>query len=164
MGLQPGDIVTEAGAIKVQHMGALMFWFNKMEIGKKVYFSINRDGHESIKSGVIMPRPYERSTSENEDIYDAYNISSGTIRTIVNKPPGLKKGPVILFIQDYTCHSVDMAGREYHPYLILADEFVKQGFVFVRIEKLGLGDSKTELSCYKSGFNEEGKIFSAGME
>lgn len=164
MGLEPGDVILKVGGIKIQHMGALMYWFEKMQFGGNVYFSINRDGQDLLKSAVILARPFETSRLENEVIYDAFRMESGLIRTIVNRPPGINKGPAILFIQDYTCHSIDMAGRDYHPYLKLADEFVKQGFVFIRVEKLGLGDSKTDIPCFESGYKEEGKVFAAGMK
>ncbi len=154
MGLKPGDIIMEIGGIKVQHMGALMYWFEQTDPGKNVYLTILRDGEKLYVQASKAPKPYEQDV-----VYDHFEIKEGRIRTLINRPKGVDSAPAILFIQDYTCHSVDMAGRDYYPIKKLAEDFAREGYVFVRVENMGLGDSQTDLHCYQIGYKQEGRVF-----
>ncbi len=161
MGIRPGDIIKEFGAIQVPHMGALLFWLNKKKVGDRIMILVERDGKTEYLRGVLSPKPYEESKGI---AYDAFTYKDGTIRTIINRPNTTEKVPAVLFIQEYHCSTMDFAGKDYEFIPRIAAQFADAGFAFIRIEKPGVGDSRTEGKCHEIGFKEEGKMYEEAMK
>jgi hypothetical protein len=161
MGLRPKDIIKKFGAIEVPHMGALLYWLDKKKIGDPFILMVERNGKIELLRGKIQPKPYEAGKSV---FYDEFKWEDGGIRTIVNRPAIKDKVPAVLFIQDYTCGSIDYAGRSYEIIPRMAAQFAEAGMAFIRVEKPGVGDSQTGESCHQIGFKQEGKMYKQAMK
>ncbi|MEO8516253.1 MAG: alpha/beta hydrolase, partial [Flavobacterium sp.] len=66
-------------------------------------------------------------------------FKNGYLRTLTRKPKGKVNVPCILLIPGYGCGSIENYSKSYNGKLI--DEWLKNGFAVVTIEKSGMGDS-----------------------
>lgn len=73
------------------------------------------------------------------------------------------KLPAMLFIPGYTCSSIDNLSED-HPYKRFIDAYIKAGFVTLRIEKSGLGDSDQTPPCETCDLYEEIENFEVGLK
>lgn len=109
-----------------------------------------------------VARAYE--TDDNATvIYTEANYKNGELRVIINKPFGGVKMPAMLFIPGYTCSSIDEL-RSDHPYKRIIDAYVDAGYVTLRIEKSGLGDSKNTPPCESCDLIDEIENFEVGLK
>jgi uncharacterized protein len=112
-----------------------------------------------VSAKAIM-KPLE--TSDIADIsYDWVKFKDGYLRTIAKKPKGKENVPCILLIPGYGCGSIENYSKGYNGKLI--DQWIKNGFAVVTIEKSGLGDSfgcepctevdiKTDIESFDLGY------------
>lgn len=96
-------------------------------------------------------------------IYDEASYKSGKLRVIINKPFRENKMPAMLFIPGYTCSSIDELSNN-HPYKRIIDAYVDAGYVTLRIEKSGLGDSKNTPPCESCDLLDEIENFEVGLK
>ncbi|TVQ71110.1 MAG: hypothetical protein EA363_06565 [Balneolaceae bacterium] len=82
---------------------------------------------------------------------------------IINKPAGEEPMPALLLIPGYTCASIEHL-RETHPYRRLIDAYVDAGYVTLRIEKSGLGDSWNTPECASTDLHDEIESFEQGLK
>ena len=71
--------------------------------------------------------------------------------------------PAMLFIPGYTCSSIDELPN-FHPYKRIVDAYVDAGYVTLRIEKSGLGDSKSTPPCESCDLLDEIENFEVGLK
>jgi pimeloyl-ACP methyl ester carboxylesterase len=110
----------------------------------------------------VIGRPFE--TDDNaEVIYDQAPYRNGLLRVIVNKPRKEGKMPAMLFIPGYTCSSIDNLKSD-NPYKRIVDAYVDAGYVTLRIEKSGLGDSKNTPPCQSCDLKDEVENFEVGLK
>ncbi|HAD34060.1 MAG TPA: hypothetical protein DCF44_06115, partial [Chitinophagaceae bacterium] len=115
----------------------------------------------TLKANVVA-RPYE--TDDNATvIYDEAIYKGGQLRVIINKPFKENKMPAMLFIPGYTCSSIDELTND-HPYKRIVDAYVDAGYVTLRIEKSGLGDSKNTPPCESCDLLDEIENFEVGLK
>jgi len=88
---------------------------------------------------------------------------NGYIRVIIDKPRTNKPLPAILFIQGYTCGSLDNV-NSMHPYIQLIKGLAEKGYVVKRVEKPGEGDCFNLPACEDIDFHTEVNAFAAGLE
>jgi photosystem II stability/assembly factor-like uncharacterized protein/dienelactone hydrolase len=91
--------------------------------------------------------------------YTSVQYDDGQLNAIISKPKGVSsKLPAVLFIQGYTCtEMVDMPNT--HPYKKLCDELSAKGFVVMRVEKPGMGNSLNTPACDEIDYPQELKAF-----
>ncbi len=79
--------------------------------------------------------------------YTSINYNEGKLNAIISKPKYVtKKLPAILFIQGYTCtEMIDMPSS--HPYKKLCDDLSNKGYLVMRVEKPGMGNSINTPAC-----------------
>lgn len=94
---------------------------------------------------------------------DAYEILYGSVRVagelqrvIVTKPPGAGPKPALLFIGGMGCYSLDFSGTgpKADAYERIIDFITRLGFVTMRVEKTGMGDSQGT-ACENQDFHRE---------
>lgn len=122
---------------------------------------MNIDGIRTF-SGNLHAKPFEKS-GHSEVIYDQAKYKDGLLRVIINKPRKKGKLPAMLFIPGYTCSSIDNL-TDNHPYKRIIDAYSKAGFVTLRIEKSGLGDSQNTPLCSEGDLYDEIENFEVGLK
>ena len=127
----------------------------------KVIVQFVRNNNLRHVSGKAVVKPYE--TSETADIiYDWVKFRDGYLRTITWKPKGKTNLPAILLIPGYGCGSIENYSKSYNGKLI--EEWVKNGFAVVTIEKSGLGDSFNCAPCSEADLVTDIESFDAGYK
>lgn len=164
-GLKPGDIVVASNSESVKMPGAFAASVSKLREGDKLRVDFIRDGESKSIDVTLKARPKETGTDSYDVIYGSVSIPAGRLRTIMTRPkqqPGAeaKKLPALMLIQGVGGYSVEIRPGAY-GYAPMIEAFSKAGFVTMRIEKPGQGDSEggptsevdfdTELAGYLAG-------------
>lgn len=161
-GLKSGDILIAINGKKLTRMPVLFGISQKLREGDKLQLEIVRDGKKKSLKCMAVGRPFE--TSEfGEVIYDEVPFQGGILRTIINKPKQPGKRPTILFVPGYPCASYD-GMSPIHPYRKLLDDFIKKGYVVMRVEKPGMGDGEFPKPCVELDIETENAAFEAGYQ
>jgi pimeloyl-ACP methyl ester carboxylesterase len=164
--LQKGDIIQNINGKAtptVELYGAVA---SQIRTNDKVTIQYLRGSKMTEASTKAIMKPLE--TSDIADIkYDWVKFKNGYLRTITKKPKGKEKVPCILFIPGYGCGSIENYPKNFNGKLI--DEWIKNGFAVVTIEKSGLGDSfgcepctevdiKTDIESFDLGYQYMEKL------
>ena len=123
--------------------------------GTKLKIQILR-GQDTLDCEVIGdPFPFEQVEGVHFD-YGSFVSSLGDhLRTIISRPDKSEsKLPAILFIQWLSCDAIDADPLYNDGNIQLIHDLSKAGYLVMRTEKPGVGDSKGR-SCAKYGFNDE---------
>jgi uncharacterized protein len=157
-GIRAGDVVLTVDGTKVDTPRELIALIAPMPAGRKVEITLQRGGQQVALTVSLKERPRDRGTSF-EVLYH-YVVSGGArIRTIVSRPTAPGRHPVLFFIPGMGPVSLDepLSGPSAESRILNA--FAEAGYVTVRVEKPGIGDSEggpytdvdfeTELDTYR---------------
>lgn len=161
MGLKQKDVIVSMNSKPIAQINDLMQAMNGQKAGDAVEIGILREGKSKTLKGKFQPKELETSPV-SDVLYDDAPYKQGRLRVIVNKPYGKERYPAMLFIPGYTCTSIDNL-PDYHPYKRVIDAYVKAGFVTLRIEKSGQGDSENTPDCESCDLYDEIENFRVGL-
>lgn len=156
------DVIKEVNKIVITDFPSLVNIISTKRDGDEAEFTVFRKGKSIKLSGKFIGRPFETS-SFSDVIYDQAEFQDGLLRVIINRPKIVGKLPAMLFIPGYTCGSIDNL-PDNHPYKRMIDAYVKAGFVTLRIEKSGLGDSQNTPACESCNLLDEIHNFEVGLK
>lgn len=140
-GIQAGDIPRELDHQAVVGSADFVLRIGRHLAGDSVAILVTRDGQQIEKTVVLGARPFE--TSADADIlYGSVTADGARRRTIVTRPKGVGRFPAVLLIGGLGCYSLDGTLRETSGYGPILAGLVKKGFVTMRVEKTGQGDSE----------------------
>jgi photosystem II stability/assembly factor-like uncharacterized protein/dienelactone hydrolase len=160
--LQERDLILKIGNSMFSSTEEFIRLFMEYSPDQEVKLSVLRGKKSIVLKAKAVARPYE--TDDNATvIYDEANYKGGQLRVIINKPFIENKMPAMLFIPGYTCSSIDGLTND-HPYKRIVDAYVDAGYVTLRIEKSGLGDSKNTPPCEDCDLLDEIENFEAGLK
>lgn len=161
MGIEPDDLILAVEDIEVNSPAELIARIGRYRAGDRVRVTTMRKGEPIQRTGNLLPLPYE-SSPQGEVIYDEVAFDGGHIRTIIHKPEGPGKFPALFLIPGYDCSSIDRM----HPdnvYKKILDGMVEKGYVIVKTEKAGVGDSRNNRDCSQYNLFEEVELFAASF-
>lgn len=161
LNLKVGDRLDALNGTAITQVDDLYAVIDRSAAGDRVEVTVLRDGQSRTESGSFVGRPLETSTL-SDVVYDAAPYKDGLLRVIINKPRIEGKHPAMLFIPGYTCSSIDNLTDD-HPYKRIVDAFAAEGYVTLRIEKSGLGDSRNTPKCESCDLLDEVENFEAGL-
>jgi photosystem II stability/assembly factor-like uncharacterized protein/dienelactone hydrolase len=160
--LQEKDVILKIGNASFASTDDFINEFLKYAPEQEVQLIVLREKKKLVLKAKAVARPYE--TDDNATvIYDEANYKAGQLRVIINKPFKETKMPAMLFIPGYTCSSIDELPN-FHPYKRIVDAYVDAGYVTLRIEKSGLGDSKNTPPCESCDLLDEIENFEVGLK
>jgi photosystem II stability/assembly factor-like uncharacterized protein/dienelactone hydrolase len=160
--LQEEDLILKIGNSTFTSTDEFIRLFTGYSPGQEVQLTVLRGKKQLVLKAKAVARPYE--TDDNATvIYDEANYKGGQLRVIINKPFKEAKMPAMLFIPGYTCSSIDELPPS-HPYKRIVDAFVDAGYITLRIEKSGLGDSKNTPPCESCDLLDEIENFEVGLK
>jgi photosystem II stability/assembly factor-like uncharacterized protein/pimeloyl-ACP methyl ester carboxylesterase len=160
--LEKDDIITKIGTATFKSTDEFLKLFMAYPINSPIQLTVYRQGKPIMLNATVVPRPYE--TDDNATVlYDQAPYKGGLLRVIINKPFKEEKMPAMLFIPGYTCSSIDELTKD-HPYKRIVDAYVDAGYVTLRIEKSGLGDSKNTSPCESCDLLDEVANFEVGLK
>jgi pimeloyl-ACP methyl ester carboxylesterase len=161
-GLQVNDILTKINDNPINQPADVAHNMTKWFENDPISFQIIREGKTLTIPSKVKGRNRE-TTTKGSILYDRIPFRGGQLSVIINKPEGNGKFPAVLFIPGYTCSSVDGLTPD-HPYGHIVNAFHQAGFVVVRVEKSGLGDSQNTPDCSTTTLMDEVASFTAGFQ
>ncbi|MBM6498437.1 alpha/beta fold hydrolase [Flavobacterium macrobrachii] len=160
--LQEKDLIVKIGNSTFASTDEFTQKFLTYSPNQEVQLTVLRGKKKLVLKAKAVARPYE--TDDNATvIYDEVAYKGGQLRVIINKPFKENKMPAMLFIPEYTCSSIDDLPT-YHPYKRIVDAYVDAGYVTLRVEKSGLGDSKNTPPCESCDLLDEIENFEVGLK
>lgn len=161
-GLKKKDVILEVNQEKVKDVPQFIAIIKKFEVGQKVSLLVWRDKKKKKIKLKVKELPREESPYR-DTFYESISFEKNISRVIITKPKKQKvKYPAVLLIQGINCGSVD------YPFgkgalLPFVDSLTDKGFVTIRVEKTGIGDSKGQ-PCLESNFDTELNTFREGLK
>ena len=162
LGVTPDDILLTLNDEPVRTLAEFERIWSRIEVDQPIILRIDRDGKQILLTGKTMARPYE-TDSYGEVLYDQVAFRGGQLRVIINKPQEEGPRPAVLFIPGYTCSSVDNLSDS-NPYGRVIRAFSKAGYVVLRVEKSGIGDSQNTPACDSIDLYDEIDSFAQGLK
>lgn len=161
-GFQVNDVMIRVAGQRVTDIQSGFPLFRKNRAGREAKIGIIRDGEEMTIT--ITPDPWPMETSENHNvIYDSAGPTGRRVRTLITEPKAPGRHPAVMFIQGLGPASMDFGAMPQHPYRRLLDGLTGKGFVTMRVERLGVGDSEGE-KAYETTLQEDVASFSAALK
>lgn len=165
-GAQKGDIITRIEGAPIRSSADVIAVVRANRAGKTIRLSAIRNGQKLDFEVPLIGLPLEASP-DFATSYEAVSAGGSLRRTIVTKPPGSARRPAVLFVGGIGCYSMDYPLDEKAPYRQLLSALTRQGFVTMRVEKSGMGDSEgapcgqTDLRAEVAGYVEGLKALKA---
>lgn len=162
-GIKQADVLLAVDGRMVGRVADVMTAIAGMTAGQKFEVTVLRDGRRVVLPMTLKERPRDRG--ENFDVLYHHVVSGAArIRTIVTRPHAPGRHPVLFFIQGLGPATVDQPLSGPEPYSRILNEFAGSGYVTVRVEKPGIGDSEggpfpdldfqAELDAYRQALTE----------
>lgn len=161
-GLRPGDTIASVDGTTVANNREFLAKLRR-PAGEPVELGIVRGGTASTVRAVLNPAADE-SDPLVDTRYDALAFEGTLRRTLVTVPHGSAgPHPAVLFVGGIGCYSVDVATNPQDPYLRLSHDLSRRGFVTLRLEKSGLGDSQGP-PCATVDYDTEAASYTAAYD
>jgi uncharacterized protein len=139
-GIQPGDVLVSLDSQPVTSSTDFARAVGRRLAGEKLQIQILRNGRPLMVSVTLKPRPFE--TSPDADVlYTSVSANGSRRRVILTHPKSSGRYPAVLLMQGLGCYTLDGALSQDQGYGPILAFLAKNGFVTVRVEKTGQGDS-----------------------
>jgi uncharacterized protein len=157
--IKKGDVILTVNNQETTTWEKFISTASPMRTRDMVTVAYLRNGKKQIAKTKAIMKPYE--TSEIADIY--YNwvpFEKGFLRSITRKPKNKTNVPAILLIPGYGCGTIENYSKSYNGKLI--NEWIKNGYAVITIEKSGIGDSYNCEPCSEVDLQTDIKSFDVG--
>ncbi|WP_420553441.1 serine aminopeptidase domain-containing protein [Tenacibaculum aiptasiae] len=162
LGVKEGDVLSKLNGISVTTVQDVLAITRLLYEGDKIEADYYSENKRKKKTTSLLGKPIEVFKNANVK-YSEVVYQDNALRTILVTPKIIKNPPVVYFLQGYTCGSVETVSDQY-PMKKLMNDWLEAGFAIYRIEKPGVGDSKSKKHCMQISFNEELKAFQEGYK
>ncbi len=162
LGVQEGDVLTHLNDTPIQTIQDVLRATQQLYEGDLIKAKYESKHKIVEKSTKLLGRPME-SFDNAKVTYGEVVYKDNALRSILVTPKGVDKAPVVYFLQGYTCSTVETF-RDWNPMKKLIQDWVNAGFAVYRVEKPGVGDSKSKTHCSAIGFSEELQAFKEGYK
>ena len=140
-GLQPGDILLALQGRRIESVADFLTRASALSAGQTCELGLMRSGRRTTRSLLVHERPRDRGA--NFDVLYHSVVSGGArLRTIVTRPHAAGRHPVLFLIPGLGATTVDQPLSDPGAYSRILAEFAKDGWVTVRVDKPGIGDSE----------------------
>ena len=152
LGAKAGDVLLKINKTSVGTIQDVLSITSEIYEGDAIEIEVYSNGKIIKSSAKLHGRPLE--SFKNGDVkYSEIVYPGNVLRTILVTPKNKVKPPVVFFIQGYICQTVEV--RPNNPIKKLISDWVDAGFAVYRVEKPGMGDSKSVKKCRDINYNEE---------
>lgn len=141
VGIQSGDILLELDGQPVASAADFALRIDRHLAGDSVRVALKRGAQKTEKTVVLKPRQFE-SSADADVLYRTITVRGALRRTIVTRPNTAGRYPAVLLMGGLGCYSLDGTLNEKSGYGPILSGLAKKGFVTMRVEKTGEGDSE----------------------
>ena len=157
------DVLISMNGESIENTSRFLQLLKKHHGGDKVKISYFRNSKLKSTSMILLPKQRETSP-DYEIIYSSVLSGSNHLRTIITRPKGGSIYPAVLLIGGVGCYSIDNPSvTEILSIKMWVDSLTRNGYVTIRVEKTGMGDSKG-IPCNECDFNTEKQGFLDGLK
>jgi pimeloyl-ACP methyl ester carboxylesterase len=146
LGVRAGDTLTALDGQAVTTVPQVLAWLATKAGGAPGRVTVVREGRTLELSGALVERPREPPAATYRVEYGSVQASRGRLRTLTSlplpAPPAAEKRPALLFIQGVTLGTIDQPLTDANAYSQIVGAFARGGFVTMRVDKPGVGDSE----------------------
>jgi pimeloyl-ACP methyl ester carboxylesterase len=139
-GFLAGDIIRNIDGIPVTTPMQFSRAIAHHLAGDVIQVAVTRGARELNLSPVLKPRPFETSPNA-EVLYRSVGVRGARRRVIITRPNRPGRLPAVLLMQGLGCESIDGVDRK-TGYGAVVSALEERGFVTMRVEKTGEGDSQ----------------------
>lgn len=162
-GLRVGDRLLSLNGRPINQGAHLVRASAALRAGDEARFVVMRDGAEAVLTAPAVPRPPEFFTGGTVDPGEVA-FDGGALRDMLVLPEGATaQTPVVFLIQGHTCSTLDNGGG-YGPYRALIHGLLARGVGVYRVEKPGMGDSRSPNDCWNISYETETAGFQAAYD
>ena len=139
-GLRADDVIVAVDGQPVVDPADLAGRIGSHRAGDLASIRWMRDGTVQTADVVMRPRPLESGAGTRTE-YSAVEVNGSLRRTIITGPPDDAMHPAVLYVTGIGCFSQESFGIESTEAKLLHG-LARAGFVTMRVEKSGVGDSR----------------------
>ena len=160
--IEPGDVITAVGDRPIADVADFVQFTRTLRAGDRCTLRIRR-GTDTIALDVpIRARPYERA-ADMDVSYGSVRVDGTLRRTIVTAPQQPGRRPAVLYVTGIGCFSQESLDSSSNDTRLLYG-LTRAGFVTMRVEKTGIGDSEgPPCSSPAADFRAEVRAYIAGL-
>jgi dienelactone hydrolase len=163
-GMMVGDAIAALDGTPISTMAQVQSFVGAHRGGDVLAVDIERDGARSRLRATLQPFPSERLPNTTFTYGHVTIDGDLRLRTIVSTPTGAAtRAPAVLILQGGGCSSVDVPQAGSTGPNALVHAIAAQGFVTMRIDKPGAGDSEGP-PCPEIGYREELAGYRAALQ
>ena len=141
-GFQNGDIVLSLGESAVPKIAAFLKAISQRRAGEKLTVKYVRKG-KIRQTRITLKEKLREKGKGYEVVYSSITNGGFRQRTIITRPPGKGRHPAVLCLQGgHTCFPIDDPFGRPGAFMRTAQHLARNGYVTMRIERPGCGDSE----------------------
>jgi pimeloyl-ACP methyl ester carboxylesterase len=156
-GLEAEDLITGVDGKRFKSFGEWNELVRSAVDRPTVKLNVRRGGKEQVIEIKVQPKPADNG-SNYQTLYESVVSNGHRIRTFITKPTAPGKRPVMFWIQGINASSVETPLTGPSGMSKILKSFSDDGWVTVRVEKPGVGDSEGGPALLV-GFDEELDIY-----
>ena len=162
-GLIANDVLVEFDGNVINNTSHFLSILKKYHGGDKA--KVNYYRQAKLKTTTVTLKSKAKETSNEYDIiYSSVQSGNNLLRTIITKPKGEGVYPAVLIVGGVGCYSIDnISNRDLLSTRLWIDSLTENGFVTIRVEKTGMGDSKG-IPCTDCDFLTEKQGYLDGLK
>ncbi len=162
-GFTANDVLVAMDGEHIANTAHFLALLKKHHGGDKIKIGYYRRSKLKETTMVLLPKQMETSDAYDV-IYSSVSSGSNRLRTIITKPKGGGIYPAVLLIGGVGCYSIDnISNPDILSIKMWVDSLTRNGFVTIRVEKTGVGDSKGT-PCDQCDFITEEQGFLDGLK
>ncbi len=138
--IRPDDIIIQVNDHKVSDVNDFVQAAKNLRARDVATIRLRRGQVELTKQVTVKPRPYE-SAPDVDVLYKAISVDGSLRRVIITAPKEQGRHPAILYVNGVGCFSQESLDLS-SPDAKLLYGLTRAGFVTMRVEKTGMGDSQ----------------------
>jgi len=162
IGLKAGDELLIVNGTEVTTVGDLVQQVGRWRKNEALTVTALRHARSVKLKGRVVGKPLE--TSEHGEVrYGEVPFDGGALRSILIRPKGVARPPVILWLPGVGCYSQDFFASPRSPYKQWVEDIVAQGIAVYRVEKPGMGDSRNNTPCEQMDFDHEVEAYRTAL-
>jgi uncharacterized protein len=161
-GLRAGDTIRALNGAPVGTAGQFLMAVHDLRAGQRVPVDVVRNG-ETLRLEAVLAAPRDENDPGVTTQYGEIGVDDTLRRVLLTLPQGFASpAPAVLLMGGIGCYTVDAATNAQDAYLRLTHDLAKAGFVTMRVEKSGIGDSQGP-PCRNVDFEAEMRGYAAAL-
>ena len=140
-GFKAGDVLLTLDGAKIVGASDAVQRIAARKAGALLTIEFRRGDTLGERGITLKGGPFEKSDAY-EVLYGSVPSRAGRLRTILTRPKGAGKYPALFFIQGIGLASIDNPVGPPGSHKIIVDDFARRGFLTLRVDKPGCGDSE----------------------